>query len=211
MTWKSSGRKSLLASVSAAGVCLTQGACHAQGAPLPSGWWKLDGTVRAAAPQSGLGAGALQQVGSVTWGKGFGKTKSLVLNGRGCLQLSHAPIDISKSYTITAWVKINHLGGWQTFVSEDGPVQSGFFLQLRDDTDTFGFVVTHHGEGLPNAVVTSTDVPTPGEWYHIAGVYNAVRHTVELFVNGKLQGRARCAPPTNVPGPPVISTLIWYP
>ncbi len=61
MTWKSSGRMSLLASASAAGLCLAQGACLAKGAPVPSGWWKLDGTVRAVAPRGGLGAGALQQ------------------------------------------------------------------------------------------------------------------------------------------------------
>ncbi len=204
MTWKSSGRMSLLASASAAGLCLTQGACLAKGAPVPSGWWKLDGTVRAVAPRGGLGAGALQQVGSVSWGKGFVGGKSLVLNGSGCLQLSHPPIDISKSYTVAAWVQVKHMGGWQTFLSADGPKQSGFFLQLRNDTDTFGFVVTHHGEGLPNAVVTSTDVPTPGEWYHIAGVYNAARHTAELFVNGRLQGSVYCAPTPPVEGPLAI-------
>jgi len=32
---------------------------------------------------------------------------------------------------VAAWVKVNQVGGYQTFVSEDGDVLSSFFLQLR--------------------------------------------------------------------------------
>ena len=204
MTLKSTARKSLLATTWAAGLCLAQGASLAKGSPSPSGWWKLDGTAQAAALQSDADANTIRQVGTILWGPGFVRKQALYLHGDACLQIAHPPLDISKSYTVTAWVKVDHLAGWQTFVSDDGPVQSGFFLQLREDTDTFGFVVTHHGEDAPNAVVSSTDVPTPGKWYHLAGVYDAVSHTIQLYVNGKLQGSAHCTATLPVHGPMAI-------
>ena len=39
-------------------------------------------------------------------------------------------LDTTKSYTVAAWVKLNNVNGYQTFVSEDGDFQSAFFLQL---------------------------------------------------------------------------------
>ena len=37
----------------------------------------------------------------------------------------------------------NRVGGYQTFVSEDGPVLSSFFLQLRGDSNQFSFTVPY--------------------------------------------------------------------
>ncbi len=204
MTLKSSARILAITVICSVGICLAQHASLGQRGPLPAGQWRLDGSPLADGVQNVSNATAAAKVGTITWGPGFVGKQALDLHGNGCLQIDNPPIDLSRSYTITAWVKVNHLGGWQTFVSDDGPVQSGFFLQLRDDTDTFGFVVTHHGEGLPNAVVSSTDVPTPGKWYHLAGVYDSLHHSVQLFVNGKLQGNVYCAPTPPVDGPLVI-------
>jgi alpha-L-arabinofuranosidase len=92
-------------------------------------------------------------------------------------------IDTTKSYTVAAWVKLNSIGGYQTFVSEDGDGQSAFFLQLRgDSTHQFSFTILYDFFTLPESGFT----PVAGVWYHLAGVYDAVGQTASLYVNGVL-------------------------
>jgi alpha-L-arabinofuranosidase len=91
-------------------------------------------------------------------------------------------VDTTKSFTVAAWVKVNQVGGYQTFVSEDGDVLSSFFLQLRGDTNQFSFTVPYDFFVLAQSGFT----PTPGKWYHLAGVYDAAAQTASLFVNGVL-------------------------
>src|SRR3984957_5647257 len=91
-------------------------------------------------------------------------------------------LDTAKSYTVAAWVKLNHLGKNQTFVSEDGAGQSAFFLQLRGDTHQFSFTIPYDFFTLPESGFT----PAVGVWYHLAGVYDAVAQTASLYVNGAL-------------------------
>jgi hypothetical protein len=52
-------------------------------------------------------------------------------------------LDTTKSYTVAAWVKLNNVNGYQTFVSEDGAFLSAFFLQLRDDSHQFSFTIPY--------------------------------------------------------------------
>ncbi len=204
MNFRSNGWRALLGGAFAASIWLTPGSSLAQAGPAPAGWWKLEEAAGATSAPDAAGSNAATSVGDIAWGAGFVGPEALELHGAGCLQVTNSPIDISKSYTVTAWVKVNHVTGFQTFVSDDGPTISGFFLQLRADTNMFAFTVTHDQNGGENAMVSSQDVPNAGQWYHLAGVYDAAHHNISLYVNGKLQGRARCAPPTNVPGPFVI-------
>jgi alpha-L-arabinofuranosidase len=204
MNFRSKGWKALFSGAFAASLWLAPASLLAQAAPAPTGWWKLDEAAGATTAADSAGTDVATSVGQVAWGPGFVGPEALELHGTGCLQVPTAPIDLSQSYTVTAWVKVNHIGGFQTFLSDDGPTISGFFLQLRDDTQMFAFTVTHGQNGGENAMVSASDVPTPGQWYHLAGVYDAVHHNIALYVNGKLQQRARCSPTTPVPGPFVI-------
>lgn len=56
-------------------------------------------------------------------------------------------VDTTQSYTVAAWVKLNNVNGYQTFVSEDGPENtsplSAFFLQLRGDSHQFSFTIPY--------------------------------------------------------------------
>jgi alpha-N-arabinofuranosidase len=91
-------------------------------------------------------------------------------------------VDTSQSYTVAAWVKLDSLTGYQTFVSEDGDVQSAFFLQFRNDSRQFAFTVTYDFFVRPEAGFT----PELEKWYHLAGVYDAVAQTASLYVDGVL-------------------------
>jgi alpha-L-arabinofuranosidase len=94
-------------------------------------------------------------------------------------------LDTTKSYTVAAWVKLNNISGYQTFVSEDGDFQSAFFLQLRGDSHQFSFTVPYDFFTLPQSGFT----PVVGVWYHLAGVYDSVAQTASLYVNGALADR----------------------
>src|SRR5205823_2321197 len=67
-----------------------------------------------------------------------GKVGSYALNLTGAntsyADVPASVVDTTKSFTVSAWVKLNSLSGYQTFVSLDGSSVSAFYLQLRGDT-----------------------------------------------------------------------------
>jgi hypothetical protein len=91
-------------------------------------------------------------------------------------------LDTTKSFTVAAWVKLNDINGYQTFISEDTNVEAAFFLQLRGDSHQFSFTVPYDFFVLPQ----SGSTPVTGQWYHLAGVYDAAAHSATLYVNGLL-------------------------
>ncbi|MEO7717398.1 MAG: LamG domain-containing protein [Capsulimonas sp.] len=119
----------------------------------------------------------------------------------GGVEIPEPVVDTSKSFTVAAWIKLNSLtslnAGFQTFVSMDGADQSGFFLQTRDDTRRFALTMhPFHAD--------ATTSPVVGQWYHIAGVYDAPTKTLAIFVNGALEGTTQIPGPTRANGATVI-------
>jgi len=100
-------------------------------------------------------------------------------------------VDTTKSFTVAVWVKLNSLGGFQTFVSEDSGFQATFFLQKRGDTNTFTFTQPFGAAGGPGVAVYADSgiTPTVGTWYHVAGVYDATKQSASVYVNGVLAGQ----------------------
>ena len=117
-----------------------------------------------------------------------GKTgAALHLNGRGSAEISHPVVDTSGSFAVSAWVKLNKRGGFQTFVSEDGSTISAFFLQLRDDTGGFSFTVPG-ADDPDHTMIAGAGFPAQvGTWYYLLGVHDAQAKTISLYVNGILQ------------------------
>ncbi|RYX86700.1 alpha-L-arabinofuranosidase [bacterium] len=124
---------------------------------------------------------------------------ALTLTGTGSVELAQS-LDTSKSYTVMAWVKAGRIGGFQTFISSDGPRNSAFFLQLRDDTKHFAFTAVPAEGGNANFASGQDDVEV-GKWYHIAGVYDATEKTLSLYVNGMLQDSVPFMDAYRAPGP----------
>jgi len=132
--------------------------------------------------------------GNVRLGPGL-DGQGLVLDGKSksSVELPQT-LDTSKSYTVMTWVKLlqvpdmqKGLTPFETFISADGPAQSAFFLQVRADTQRFGFA------SLPiKAVPLATFAGDTGAykvntWYHIAGVYDAAQRKMSLYINGALR------------------------
>ncbi len=159
----------------------------AQTGAAPAAHWAFDeGSGTAVADDSGNGAGGTLQ-GGASWGPGLIGAHALLLPGTpgSDVDVPKPVVDTGLSYTAMAWVKLDALGGYQTFLSIDGDQISGFFLQLRADTGRFALSVpTTDGN---TAIATASDPPDAGVWYHVAGVSDAAAHTVSLYVNGELQ------------------------
>jgi hypothetical protein len=111
-------------------------------------------------------------------------------------------VDTTKSFTVAAWVKLNSLGGFQTFVSEDSGFQATFFLQKRGDTNTFTFTQPFGAAGGPGVAVYADSgiTPTVGTWYHVTGAYDATQQSASIYVNGVLAGQVYSVSPSPANG-----------
>ncbi len=114
-------------------------------------------------------------------------SNSLHLDGNGYAEINKPLVDTSGSFAVSAWVKLNQLGGFQTFVSVDGNVISGFFLQLRADTGKFAFTVPGADNGQNGVIASAGFAPKTGVWYYLLGVHDANTKSISLYVNGVLQ------------------------
>ncbi|HEY0790441.1 MAG TPA: alpha-L-arabinofuranosidase C-terminal domain-containing protein [Chthoniobacterales bacterium] len=129
-------------------------------------------------------------LGGAGWTPGIVGASALRVPGTigGYADIPADVIDTTRSYTVAAWVKLNTQTGFQTFVSEDGAQPTAplsvFFLQKRNDSQTFTFTVQTATFGI---IADSGVTPAVGTWYHLAGVYDAAAHTIAIYVNGFLE------------------------
>jgi arabinan endo-1,5-alpha-L-arabinosidase len=100
-------------------------------------------------------------------------------------------LDLSGSFTVAAWVRLDRIAGDHTAISQDGGEVSGFLLQRRADTGKFAFMLPNQDSaGASGAVASSKTVPVKGKWYRLVGVRDALSRRLRLYVNGVLEGEA---------------------
>lgn len=88
------------------------------------------------------------------------------------------------SFTVTARARLDRDSrtGTHTVVSQDGPNSSGFALQYRDGR--WAFAVSPADAANPNWMVAQSTVnAVKGQWYTLAGVYDAATGSVRLYVD----------------------------
>src|ERR1019366_7563593 len=204
----------ILASVVVVGAVALAGApsgMAAQSPPLPGHWTFDEGSGTTAADSSG-GGHPLTLQGGATWASGVVGANALSVNGSQQYAQSAAPvIDTTQSFTVSAWVYLNNVNGYQTFVSQDGTQISGFFLQLRGDTHQFAFTRPAYDSPKALGVIATAPniIPQPDEWYHLAGVYNAQAQTISLYVNGTLQQTQPFVPNWSASGPLAVGRSLF--
>ena len=185
-------KKSVISFMAAAGLLLPLlGARTQEALPRPVAEWKFEeGTGASASDASGQAVNALALRGNAAWTTGGVGSHALQFSGRpGSFgEIARPVVDTTRSFTVTACVKVNRIGGYQTFVSEDGQRISGFFLQLRDDSGEFAITMPSNDGTVGDSAIAASDIaPAPNTWYHLAGVYDAAAKTLALYVNGALQ------------------------
>ena len=115
---------------------------------------------------------AAQVLGSAQWTDAPGSGAASFSGTQGSVDLGSSLINTSRSYTVSAWVMLNTLDGYQTFVSQDGKTISGFFLQKYGDDNKFTLSVrTSDSVDAPDVRVESSFVPQAHVLYHVVGVY----------------------------------------
>jgi alpha-N-arabinofuranosidase len=167
----------------------TPAAAAQQAAPKPLAHWAFDeGSGTVAQDSSGNGHTGTLVGANAGWGSGIIGPHSLAVTPQSSVDASANIVDTAHSFSVSAWVKLNSLTGYQTFVSVDGTNLSGFFLQLRADSGTFAFTVpTSDSTATGGATAYAPWTPSAGVWYHLVGVDDQTTGHVELFVNGLLQ------------------------
>jgi alpha-L-arabinofuranosidase len=178
-------------------------AAGAASSSVLTGHWTFDeGSGTVAHDSSGHGHD-LTLSGGATYGPGLVGPYALSVRGNSQYAASSTSvIDTTQSFTVSAWVNLTNTNGFQTFVSQDGSQVSGFYLQLRGDTHQFAFTrLAYDSPAALGTIATSPIIPQPGAWYHLAGVYDSVKKTVSLYVNGKLQQTQPFVPNWQASGP----------
>ncbi|NHW87487.1 LamG domain-containing protein, partial [Escherichia coli] len=73
-------------------------------------------------------------------------------------------------------------------VSQRGQHSSGGWLTFDPTVGRWQFGVSDEDVAVtPTASVTSTSAAETGVWTHLAGVYDAGRNQIRLYVNGELE------------------------
>jgi Concanavalin A-like lectin/glucanases superfamily len=142
----------------------------AAGGPAPVAHWAFDEGSGATAADSADGHPATL-TGGAGWAAGIRGPFALQTNGTSAYADAGAPpIDVTHSFTVSAWVRLDRTTGYQTVVSVDGDHVSNFYLQFRGDTRRFAFVrlPTDAAQGAPSFPAATFD-PVVGQWYLLTG------------------------------------------
>lgn len=105
-----------------------------------------------------------------------------------------APVlNTSEDFSVSTWVRLDELDGYDTFVGMDGASLSAFFLQKRDDERLSFTTFSSDSTSVAACVATGEIRPRAGEWYHVVGTYSAATGEQRVYVDGVLSGQATCA------------------
>lgn len=131
---------------------------------------------------------------------------AMVMSGSGDVYIAPkdtaSAMDVTKSYSVSAWVTMTDTTSWRTFVSADGTVVSSFYLQVRSDSGHFAFTLSNSdsNDGVINpCVAESSTPPDPDTLYHLVATRDADTGLDTLYVNGVQAGTQTC-PSSDGPG-----------
>ena len=127
---------------------------------------------------------------NATWVAGINGQATQLNGANASGTVGQAVVDTAASFSVSAWVKLDNLNGWQTIVNQDGLNISGFWLQYSQYVNGNKFMLSMHDiddfASTPYRAV-STTTPVVGQWYHIVGVRDKVAGAIKIYVNGVLE------------------------
>lgn len=119
---------------------------------------------------------------------------ALHFDGVSYAVIPEAVVDTSGSYTICAWL-VHDATERMTAVSIGSPQHGACYLQYIPSDGGFKFSVTV-SERDPLAIYAASAVPVEhGTWSHVAGVHDAAKREIRLYVNGMLEAKTPYATP----------------
>ncbi|MFI7523949.1 LamG domain-containing protein [Micromonospora globbae] len=110
----------------------------------------------------------------------------------------HKPVlRTDQSFTVSAWVRMDRTDRYQAVLAQDGTANSGFYLYYgSDDGGMWKFKMLQDGTTVdsgtnPGATIVQAPASAVMEsWHHLAGVLDAGRRELRLYVDGELKASA---------------------
>lgn len=100
-------------------------------------------------------------------------------------------VDTAGSFSVSAWVKLDQLQEYDSFVAAHGQNVSAFYLQKRPD-ERLSFTTLAADDVSQDACVVTAEIqPRAGEWYHVVATSD-VSGLQRLYVDGVLSGQLDC-------------------
>ncbi|RKT54106.1 concanavalin A-like lectin/glucanase superfamily protein [Saccharothrix australiensis] len=155
------------------------------GASGPIAHWKLDGNLSDASgnnrPLHVFNQPDLTAPGYHMGGVSFDGVDDRIFSGK--------LIDTTKSFSVSAWVKLTERGRWVTMVSQDGAQVSGFFLGVSASDDRWSMTMASSDSGQAGVYrALSHNPPVANEWTHLVGTFDSATKQLTLHVNGVREG-----------------------
>ncbi|MFE0326897.1 glycerophosphodiester phosphodiesterase family protein [Streptomyces sp. Y2F8-2] len=175
--------------------------------------FRLDEGAGSARVSGGMGAGPVATVagGGAQLGVAGKAGTGLKLNGSSAYAATAGPVvDTTKSFSVSAWVKLDDKNANHTFLSQAGSRASGFQLYYSKWYDRWVFnrhVKDTDDTGIVRSV--SSTAAQVGVWTHLEGVYDASAKKIQLFVNGKPQAAASFTTPWRALGGLQIGRVLY--
>ncbi|HEU5156108.1 MAG TPA: LamG domain-containing protein [Streptosporangiaceae bacterium] len=167
--------------------------------------WALDEQIDSTQVVDSSGSFPAAVHGGVTLGvEGVDKTAMQLGGVDGYAATSGPLVDTSKGFAVSAWVRLpatkpDHAA---IVATQAGAQRSGFELYYSSGLDRWVFN-RYDADSTTATIVRaqSAIAPQGGEWAHLAGVYDAVKQTISLYVNGLLAQTTAYTKPWNATGP----------
>jgi arabinan endo-1,5-alpha-L-arabinosidase len=147
------------------------------------GQWNFDeGTGMTTADAAGNGNSAV--LDNASWTTSGHSGNGLHFNGSSSY---NDVVNTGGSFTVSAWVKLDALTGYETAVSQEGSQVAGFYLQLQA-SGKFAFNVPNgDSPAASGRVALGTTIAQTGTWYFLTGVRDVANNQLRLYVNGTLE------------------------
>ncbi|MET8758911.1 LamG domain-containing protein [Lentzea sp. NPDC004782] len=189
-------------------------------APVPAlnGYWKLDESSGNTAADAGNqaqdngnhGNGYTPRPATFTGGSTWTAGKvgnSVHLDGTGYGQTTGDVVDTSRSFTVSAYVKLDDLNGYYGVMGQSDPNTHvpGFMMRYSADVKAWIFGVNSDSADKTaahmNWAYVSDNSAKSGVWQLVTGVFNTETNRIEIYVDGRFAGRSAFpAAPWNVGG-----------
>jgi len=129
-------------------------------------------------------------IGGVTWLAAGKYGSALAFDGStGYVDAgASASTNITSSVTMAAWVNLATAGNDQKVGGDQDGISGGYKMSIYGLKVEFEVRDANNNPSLNRTAGLAPNPPgtilTMGTWYHVAGVYDATKHTISTYVNG---------------------------
>jgi hypothetical protein len=174
----------------------------------PVGEWKFDDGDGATAADTNSGSdpvaphpAALTDVGWTSSTARLVGSHAATFNGTSSRADTSLVVDPTKSFTVSAWVRLTDTSADRSVVTLDSTGTPSLYLQYQKSSNRW---LAQMPSGASGTVTwwsaKSVSIPKPGLWTHLGAVYDAGAKRLGLYVNGVEEGSATSVVPFANPG-----------